>query len=495
MSNNILICLEQLGIGGVETAVLNRAKTFAEKGNNVFVLAKDGIYKEIFEKKGVHVIDFSFDIVGNIDLEKVEKICNIINENNIDQVHIHQYPCLPSACFACCITKIPYIIYVHTQLIEPYEWYMKNFPIQKEYMELFFKNAFKVISITKKASNNVMEYFKIKESEKFIVEQNSIDFSEFKPNRSVKKIKNFLIIARLEEEKFKSIINAIDVFYEYIKIINEQDIRLTIVGDGKIKEKIMEYVKNKEISDLVTFVGKVNNVKDYIENSDIVIAMGRCILEAIAMKRVAVISGVSNLKGIVNKYNIDSAVGGNFTGRSIEKEDGTEISEMPNKTAKEIAEQIIELKEGEIHETVEYNYDVIFSKLNIEKNCFFINREVNVNYKEIIFKLLYENNEKIELENRIPIEDYNKLKSDYNNLIMEYEEENKMIIRQNEDIMQSKNIIEKQEQTINQQYIDIDNLKNDISKYKEELDCIVNSKRWKFSSKIAGVVNKIRKKC
>lgn len=46
INKTILICLEKLDIGGVETSVYNQSIAFKEKGYNVVVLAKNGIYTE-----------------------------------------------------------------------------------------------------------------------------------------------------------------------------------------------------------------------------------------------------------------------------------------------------------------------------------------------------------------------------------------------------------------------------------------------------------------
>ena len=46
MKKNVLICLERLDIGGVETFVLNQATVLLSKGHTVVILAKKGLYTE-----------------------------------------------------------------------------------------------------------------------------------------------------------------------------------------------------------------------------------------------------------------------------------------------------------------------------------------------------------------------------------------------------------------------------------------------------------------
>ncbi len=63
---NILICLNKLDIGGVQTVVVNQVEKMVELGNNVIVLAKDGVYSETIKKKGATVIDFDFELCHRI---------------------------------------------------------------------------------------------------------------------------------------------------------------------------------------------------------------------------------------------------------------------------------------------------------------------------------------------------------------------------------------------------------------------------------------------
>lgn len=178
-NNNILICLERLDIGGVETAVINKAEAFKNKGCNVYVMAKPGVYNDVLESKGIKCFDFEFTLTDNPDFDRINDICEIIKKYNIDQVHIHQFACLPYAGFASINSRIPYNLYIHgSSIIEVYEWYMNCFEIQKLYMKYFFENAYKLIAITHKAASDTQEYFELSK-DCFIVEKNSINFNDY----------------------------------------------------------------------------------------------------------------------------------------------------------------------------------------------------------------------------------------------------------------------------------------------------------------------------
>ena len=78
----IMLCLNQLGIGGIETAVLSQTSQLIKKGYKVVVVAKNGIYKEQFEKVGATCIDFEFIIQNEVDTTKIQHICDIIKKYN-----------------------------------------------------------------------------------------------------------------------------------------------------------------------------------------------------------------------------------------------------------------------------------------------------------------------------------------------------------------------------------------------------------------------------
>ena len=49
-AKNILICLEVLDIGGVETFVCNQSVAMQKKGYNVHILSRKGVFSEILQE-------------------------------------------------------------------------------------------------------------------------------------------------------------------------------------------------------------------------------------------------------------------------------------------------------------------------------------------------------------------------------------------------------------------------------------------------------------
>lgn len=66
MNKNILICLNKLDIGGIETAVVNQTIEMLKRGYKVVILAKKGIYVDKVIKEGAIFIEFDFEIINRI---------------------------------------------------------------------------------------------------------------------------------------------------------------------------------------------------------------------------------------------------------------------------------------------------------------------------------------------------------------------------------------------------------------------------------------------
>lgn len=288
---------------------------------------------------------------------------------------------------ACLIANVPYVAYLHfsqgtiqNDENNVYNYFENQYKTYQESLKMFFKYAHKIVAITNDVKEYTIKRYNI-ENEKCIVIPNSINFEDYKSKRKVEKIEKIVIVSRLDEEKECSIINGIKL-YSKIKA-NILNASLKIVGDGKKRSKIEEFVENENIHN-VEFVGATNNVKKYLEEADLVIGIDRCILEAVAMKRVAVISGYEHLRQIVEEKYIDIEIDENFCGRSLE------IT-----TAEDLAKNIEKLKQEEIGQIVEKNYNKILEKLDINKNIYTVDQNeylYNINQEELIKSFIKLNN-------------------------------------------------------------------------------------------------------
>lgn len=157
-----------------------------------------------------------------------------------------------------------------------------------------------------------------------------------------------LWFGRVSEQKRNSIEIGIE-FYEYIKKYNKSA-KLTIVGDGELLEEFKEKYKEKKID----FIGAVSDMTPYIEDSDILLGVDRCMLEAVASKKPAVICGYRKNITLVTPSIIKAAIKENFTGINL----------------KDDKEEILKYNEKELKKIIEKNYSYVKENLQITNSVY-----------------------------------------------------------------------------------------------------------------------------
>lgn len=446
---NILLCNNAMGIGGVETVILNQITAFTRKGYNVYVVAGKGIYSNKIEELGGKYIEFDFPEENEINEDRIQRLVKIIEDNKITEIHIHKYQCIPSILPAALITKTPYFAYEHG-IRDTKKYYTWNYPLYKTLFPLYFFNAYKIIAITPKVAEITQKEYEIP-LEKYQIVHNGIDFNLYKNDnpRYNEKIDNIFIISRMNDEKLSTIFSGIDLFKEILK--KNSEAKLNIIGDGDKKESVKNYLKenNLILNGQVMLLGAKDNVNKYLEQADLLLGVDRCVLEAIAMKVPAIITGYNGVKGLVYKDNIQKAIEENFSGDNMETVD-----------LDKCMQQIEELQFNK-KEIVEENHIVAEEKLDCYKNYINIPENIKIDFNWInLFKILKEREDLIQ-EQSVDI----KLKYEWIQNIEKQKGE-----------LEEKNIKnqEKQQQ-----------LKDKNEKIKKELNEVYNSKRWKYTEKLS----------
>jgi len=348
---NILMCLQQLDIGGVETAVLTLCKGYTRAGHNVFVAAKPGIYSEQLKKMGVKLLPIEYEIENRYALDKTDELVDFCKKNKITEIHIHQYPCIAYWLPVIMKLKLPYVAYVHSIIPGAPEWFMSTFPIYKTAIPIFFENASKVVCIAESTKNDIEKLFNLG-NDKYLVIPNSLNFQDFKVDRKYTKIENFGLIARLSEEKLKSIEKAVEIFSTYSS--NHKNCKMFIAGDGPEKKKVQELVKEYKNIELI---GSIDDIPKFMNNIDVYMGVDRTILEAIACKRISIITSYEGNAIFINKDNIEKASQQNFSGNNFDKDE-------------DVLSKLEKLSKDDYQEITNKNYDYINKKYNVDNNLY-----------------------------------------------------------------------------------------------------------------------------
>lgn len=456
---NILLCNNSMGIGGVETVILNQVTAFTKKGYNVYVVAGKGIYSDKIKELGGSFIELEFPEENNINVDRINKLVQIIKEKQITEIHIHKYQCIPTAVPAALISETPYFAYEHG-IRDTRKYYTWNYPIYKQLFPIYFKNAYKIIAITPKVAEFTQKEYNIEKS-KYEIVHNGIDFNIYNnenPNYEGE-IKKAVIISRFYNEKINTILEGIEIFNKLLETYPTA--KLEIVGAGEEKARInkylqelqIDYANNKEET-TVNFVGEQNNIITYLQDADLLLGVDRCALEGIAMKVPVVITGYSGIKGLITEKNINLSAEENFSGDN-----------MKTISLEECVNQILQLREKR-QEIVEYNYNFATEKLNCFKNYINVEDEVNNKFDWIdIFKDIEKNTNIIEEQSK-------DIKAKYE-WIQKIEKENKKLESKNRELQERLKKLEEENEDL-----------------KKELKDIYSSKRWKYTEKLSKIIHR-----
>lgn len=411
------MCLQQLDIGGVETAVLTLCKGYVRAGCKVYVAAKNGLFLSELKKIGAGYLDIEYEYLNCYALDKKDELIDFCKKNKITEIHIHQYPCILYWLPVCMELKIPYVAYVHSIVSGAPEWFMKTFPVYKIALPIFFENASKIVCIANKTKDDIENLFNIGDSHYKII-PNSLNMEDFKTEDLKDSIKTFGIACRMADEKMVSIKNSIDLFLEYSK--TNSGCKLLIAGDGPRKKEIEKYTKkNKNI----IFLGAVSDMPSFMSKIDVFIGVDRCILEAMASKKLSIISSYNGSMNIVSSKNIKEASKQNFSGDNLDN-------------SKDIAYELSKISNRDYKKIVDENYNYIDKNYNVDNNLYVyelkndfsndynkIFEEVNNMLKEIDLKtneinVLNEQNKTLILRVRDILKRlYNKIKRLYHKVV------------------------------------------------------------------------------
>ena len=160
---------------------------------------------------------------------------------------------------------------------------------------------------------------------KFYIIKNGINLENFQFSEKIREIirsswkitlKEKVIICIGRIEKVKNIKFVIDVMCAFSK--TTPDYKLLIVGEGTLKEELIEYTKRQRIDDHVIFTGARNDVNKLLSVADCLImpslfeGLPFTLVEAQASGLPCVVSSVvskeANITGLVEYINLDESV-------------------------------------------------------------------------------------------------------------------------------------------------------------------------------------------
>lgn len=332
--------------GGGEYVFFNWANELVKKGHQVFVITQrlentksyevvNGI--EIFRvgspPKLIGTLPVGFGTNLSFFIFSILKGINLGRKTKFDLIHSNTYIPVISAQICSKFLHIPHIATVHDIYLTSKENFWKDWAAQEgisgftklmgPWLERrIAKTGVKLFHTVSETTKSDLE--KLGVTKKIIVIPNFVDLKHFE--RTAIEIKNQAIfVGRLVF--YKNVEILIEAFKEVIKKI--PDAKLVIVGEGPIKQGLLEKTKSLGLQDHIVFKGNVSEEEKIslihqsrvLLNPSLVEGFGVVILEAFSCAKPVIVSDTMPLSDLVSHsdgFVVNSSEPSQWANRIIE---------------------------------------------------------------------------------------------------------------------------------------------------------------------------------
>jgi len=307
LSINVLHLRSTAGMYGAENVLIEIAKNSKLFNINAFVGTIRSIndcYPELLniaKKYNIPVVDFvSRD---KLDINCIKEVQKFVDKNKIDIIHAHGY----KENFYCLM-----ILKQIKKISTNHLWKLNSL---KSYIYCFIDSfAIRFFDYVVGVSSDICRQMILLQINNVIKVANGIDCKNYTP-----RTKNYELLKSLGVDSDKFILGMVSsltpeknhkVVFDALKVLNNQNIKLVVVGDGCLKNDLIAYTKKIGVSDSVHFVGNQSNVVEFYSIFDVFIlssfseGLPIALLEAMSCKKTVVASDVGEISYVVtNGYD------------------------------------------------------------------------------------------------------------------------------------------------------------------------------------------------
>ncbi|MDK2906718.1 MAG: hypothetical protein PWQ66_679 [Petrotoga sp.] len=252
-----------------------------------------------------------------VDLKGYRELKNLIKQNNYDVVHCHSTKAGILGRLAASKLKTNKIIYtVHGYWpILQYEGTKRKMAIV---LERFLAKKTTDLVLISKSDIDLSKKMKIGSEDKYRLIYNKITMQKDKIKKGVLRKElninqNKKIIGNVSRvDNPKNPFLFVDIAKEYLK--NNDNTLFVWVGDGKLREKAINYVKKSNLEDKVKFIGFRENGVDYLNDFDLLLLTSNwegvpiTILETIELNIPILSTDVGGIKEIIGESSVFNEV-------------------------------------------------------------------------------------------------------------------------------------------------------------------------------------------
>jgi glycosyltransferase involved in cell wall biosynthesis len=333
---NVLLVTQHLDLGGVETHVATLARHLRATGHCVVIASQGGLLATQLIREGVRCYQIAVVARTSTAVDQaVDEMRQIIDSERIDVVHIHHFLPLLVGVLAAVQAGRPWVVTVHGAQ-PPTVWMWEFGPWYYDFCCFALQHASSVIAVSDTdIAAQVRENY-LCDGAHVVVIPNAIDLADFPfqpawyDARAGTRPLQLVCVSRMDHDKRRSILGALALLDDLLA--RGHAAALTFVGDGTIRAEI-EAVSQTARRDAcaagsdIRFVGAQRCVAPFLSEHDVVIGMGRVILEGAAVGRVTVLSGLHGLADLVTPANYAAFNHRHFSGRHLPVADASALND------------------------------------------------------------------------------------------------------------------------------------------------------------------------
>jgi glycosyltransferase involved in cell wall biosynthesis len=344
--------IDSIDIGGAETHLINLVEALKKHNYTSFVTSSGGIYEQELKNEGIDHYKLPINSKNPFNLFlTLFKLRKYIKNNSIDLIHAHgRMPAFIGDLLSK-LTGVHFITTAHAK-VEASSLY-KHITTYGEF----------VISVSEDIKKHIMDAFDVDKDIIKII-PNGINTSKFRKNEKDEDLIESLeltsdairimVVSRMDG-KLGQI--AIDLVRNFKAIHSESTLELIVVGDGDRFEELNAISKSSSVKVL----GKRSDIHKIINLSDIVVAVSRSALEAMASERLVVLAGGEGYLGFFDENILKDAYSDNFTGRNCNTNYSIEL------LIKDIEKAISKLDSQAGSDLGEFSREIILKNYSLDK--------------------------------------------------------------------------------------------------------------------------------
>ncbi|SCY48992.1 glycosyltransferase [Alkaliphilus peptidifermentans] len=336
----ILLPTTGLDIGGAETHVTELAKQLKEMGHQPIVMSSGGIYVEELKNYDISHVECPLNSKSPMDIiASINGFNNAVKIYQPDIIHTHGRIAALISKLVSLRFKIPFMSTSHA--LFTYRWPLKHLTFWGD----------EIIAISNDAKQHLIRHFDV-DADKITVITNGINMKRFHPDADHHEIEKELALRKTSKKVvYISRLTGplVDIANMVVDIAPKlknhfKDIEIIIVGDGEGLNSIKQHAEGIENNKhYIKIIGKRTDIPNILNMADVVIAVGRTAIEAMAMEKSIILAGGEGYLGILTEDKFHLAQETNFTGRNIGIiesdsqlfEDVKQILELPKNDVKD----------------------------------------------------------------------------------------------------------------------------------------------------------------